>query len=102
MRGKLLCDHDQLLCKVKIGMCDCLRSIDMYCYGLIDLKMIPHVNLYLLVLHKILEEVRKNGERMSDLKERVKKVETEESSSKPAPRKKKSANPSPQLRVSLV
>ena len=58
--------------------------------------------LILLVLHKILEEVRKNGERMTDLEERVKKVETEESSSKPAPRKNKSANPSPQLRVNLV
>ena len=55
----------------------------------------------LLVLQKILEEVRKNGERMTDLEERVRNVETEESSN-PASRKKKSVNPSRQLRVSLV
>jgi len=55
----------------------------------------------LLVLQKILEEVRKNGERMTDLEERVRNVETEESSN-PASKKKKSVNPSRQFRVSLV
>ena len=55
----------------------------------------------LLVLQKILEEVRKNGERMTNLEERVRNVETEESSN-PASRKKKSVNPSRHLRVSLV
>jgi len=55
----------------------------------------------LLVLQKILEEVRKNGERMTNLEEHVRNVETEESSN-PASRKKKSVNPSRQPRVSLV
>ena len=55
----------------------------------------------LLLLQKILEEVRKNGERMTNLEERVRNVETEESSN-PASRKSMSINPSRQLRVSLV
>ena len=55
----------------------------------------------LLILQKILEEVRKNGERMTNLEERVRNVETEESSN-PASRKETSVNPSRQLRVSLV